>query len=489
MQREEFCKTLLEDDLISNIFNQIKEIFSQFKSQKVTKWILELDESYQNKNEMTKFVKYINDKLQIKNDNYNKNNESNYLEELKSDEEKILDNDNNNIIKTPVEEINKKIKRKKNKKIEEEKVNTNKIEENNEKEEMRFKDIDEILNYINDDTDSKKGKKKGKKAKKNKNKNNKEEKENQIVDNDNEANELLHNFEKEYASGSFKCPACGKNQMGKYIGWKSVKKHNDNQIPTWYWIFYTDKEKEYIFPNIKSCYFCCKKDTFLDESHEDCPCCICNLFAFIWGIIITLIWLALYITIIVWCDIYNACSKETMMYKGIFGKKKKKNVKEYLSNEEIWEYYDGYEEDYINNNVEKKCLNCNKIEDSFLKFAEGHKTDIKFDDIDKINIKIDDIDENNPISLMFSTLDNAQISRSIICYPKDKFSDAVKKIYEEYPQHKNKPKYYISNGKQIEENKTIEQNKFKDGDKVIIKFVEEEEDPKVEPKREPLIEN
>ena len=202
MQREEFCKTLLEDDLIANIFSQIKEIFAQFKSQKVTKWILELDESFQHKNEMSKFVKYINDKLQIRCENYNKNNESNYLEELKSDEEKIVEN---NIINTPVEEINKKIKRKKNKKIEEEKVNnnnnTNKIEE---KEEMQFKDIDEILNYINDDTDSKKGKKKGKKAKKNKNKNsnNKEEKENRIInnenDNDNEVSELLHNFEKEF---------------------------------------------------------------------------------------------------------------------------------------------------------------------------------------------------------------------------------------------------------------------------------------------------
>ena len=140
---------------------------------------------------MSKFIKYINDKLQIKNENYNKNNESNYLEELKSDEEKIGENDMNNIINTPVEEINKKIKRKKNKKIEEEK-----IEENNEKNELKFKDIDEILNYINDDTDSKIGKKKGKKAKKNKNKN-KEEKENK-ENNDSNVDELLHNFEKEF---------------------------------------------------------------------------------------------------------------------------------------------------------------------------------------------------------------------------------------------------------------------------------------------------
>jgi hypothetical protein len=191
MQREEFCKTLLEDDLISSLLNQIRDIFSKIKNQKITKWILELDESHQHKNEMTKFIKYINDKLQIKKENYNKNNESNYLEELKSDEEKIGENDINNIINTPVEEINKKIKRKKNKKIEEEK-----IEENNEKNELKFKDIDEILNYINDDTDSKKGKKKGKKAKKNKNKN-KEEKENK-ENNDSNVDELLHNFEKEF---------------------------------------------------------------------------------------------------------------------------------------------------------------------------------------------------------------------------------------------------------------------------------------------------
>ena len=197
MQREEFCKTLLEDDLISSLLNQIKDIFSKIKNQKITKWILELDESHQHKNEMSKFIKYINDKLQIKNENYNKNNESNYLEELKSDEEKIGENDINNVINTG-EEVNKKIKRKKNKKIEEEK-----IEENNEKDELKFKDIDEILNYINDDTDSKKGKKKGKKAKKNKNKNiNKEEKENKKIKNDNnknnDTNELVYNFENEF---------------------------------------------------------------------------------------------------------------------------------------------------------------------------------------------------------------------------------------------------------------------------------------------------
>ena len=54
----------------------------------------------------------------------------------------------------------------------------------------------------------------------------------------------------------------------------------------------------------------------------------------------------------------------------------------------------------------------------------------------------------------------------------------VNKIYEkeEYPEYKNKPQYYISNGEKIEENKTIEQIKFKEGNKVFIMFFEEESD-------------
>ena len=84
MQREEFCKILLNDELISSLLTQIKDIFSRSKNQEVTKWLLELDENYEHKNEMTRFIEYINDKLSIKNkNNENKNNSSNYLEEIK----------------------------------------------------------------------------------------------------------------------------------------------------------------------------------------------------------------------------------------------------------------------------------------------------------------------------------------------------------------------------------------------------------------------
>ena len=168
MQREEFCRTILEDDLISNILIQIKEIFYRQKNQKITKWLIELEESYQHKNEMTKFTKYINDLLPIKSfsEKENKMIENNYFDELNIKDEKFVGNCDSVI----QGEISKKMKRKKNKK------GNNKInekiedEKETEKEELKFKDIDEILNYINDTSDTKKGKKKYKKGKKNKNK-------------------------------------------------------------------------------------------------------------------------------------------------------------------------------------------------------------------------------------------------------------------------------------------------------------------------------
>ena len=198
MQREEFCKILLNDDIISTLLSQIKDMFKNFKNLEIKKWLVELDENYEHNDEMTRFISYINDKLLIKNKNNNTNENNNYLDELKFNKEKNVmfeQINNEEILKKEIEELNKKIKRKKNKKNEK----LNKQEE--QIDELKFKDIDEILNYINDDTDSKKGKKKNKKTKKNKNKKLKEEeKENQIKQDKNNFNENEDSlkFEKEF---------------------------------------------------------------------------------------------------------------------------------------------------------------------------------------------------------------------------------------------------------------------------------------------------
>jgi hypothetical protein len=200
MQREEFCKTLLNDEIISTILKHIKEIFCQNNSSNIIKMIEELEENCDHKNEMTRFVEYINNKLE------KKKNENNKLDENKNEnDEQINDNVNN-----------KNHKEKKGKKR-----NKNKNKNNNDEKEIDFKDIDALLNYINEDTDSKKGKKKGKKSKKNKKQNKKEEKE-IIQDNNNYYDDITNNlgyeFEKEFEN--FK----------KEIEESSINIYNTNKI-------------------------------------------------------------------------------------------------------------------------------------------------------------------------------------------------------------------------------------------------------------------
>ena len=207
MQCEEFCKTLLNDELISTLLNQIKNIFYQIKTPKYIKLIEELEENCIHKNEMTRFIQYINNRLDDIKRNSNNNND-NDLDE--SNGEEIINNDitENKIEKETDFSLNKsfsnesngtvkKIKRKKNNKN---KNNKNENDENINKE-MTFKDIDELLNYINEDSDSKKGKKKCRKSKKNKKQNNsikdnqQEKKENSDNSDDNVFDE---DFEKEF---------------------------------------------------------------------------------------------------------------------------------------------------------------------------------------------------------------------------------------------------------------------------------------------------
>ena len=224
MQSEEFCETLLNDDFIKYLLNQMRGILNQIKTSNVAKLIEEvLQDCDEHKNEMTRFVKYIGEKLGNRNDNNefnNKNIINNNLEEYE-----IKDNSNNN---NSLDEQNGKntafsldngssiegiqfkndnIKNKNNNELEElnkdnnfinrSKKNKKKKQKNNENEnkndniKINFKDIDELLNYINDETDSKKGKKKGKKGKKNKKQNHiNEEKEceNNLLNNKNNDN-------------------------------------------------------------------------------------------------------------------------------------------------------------------------------------------------------------------------------------------------------------------------------------------------------------
>ena len=128
MQLEEFCKILLNDELISTLLLQMKLVFSQFKMPEIIQLIEQVQDESTHKNEMTRFDKYINEKLGLNtNENNNTNNNNNvgsdFLNELNSQEtlydiidQQIKDNtfnlnntENNNSISNN-EKTSKKIK-------------------------------------------------------------------------------------------------------------------------------------------------------------------------------------------------------------------------------------------------------------------------------------------------------------------------------------------------------------------------------------------
>ena len=184
MQLEEFCKTLLNDELISTLLLQMKVVFSQFKMPEIIQLIEQIQDESSHKNEMTRFDKYINDKLGISN-TINDNNNNAISDTYEAETEITFNNNNNNINDNGNESnnndknqiannINNEVESNNNNKKYDINSGTDSGSNNSEDNKCNFQDIDELLNYINEDTDSKKGRKKNKKNKKNKKINNKD---------------------------------------------------------------------------------------------------------------------------------------------------------------------------------------------------------------------------------------------------------------------------------------------------------------------------
>jgi len=80
----------------------------------------------------------------------------------------------------------------------------------------------------------------------------------------------------------------------------------------------------------------------------------------------------------------------------------------------------------------------------------------------------EEIGTNQLISLNFLSTDRS-INCSISCNPKDKFSTVEEKLFLKYPELKegNKAKF-IFNGDVLDSSKTIEENKLREGPKIMI---------------------
>ena len=81
-------------------------------------------------------------------------------------------------------------------------------------------------------------------------------------------------------------------------------------------------------------------------------------------------------------------------------------------------------------------------------------------------------EDEDIISVIFSSLDQ-NIHYSIPCKKSDSFSKIEQKLYKEFPQYKEKNKFFLVNGNKIEVNNTLEENNIKNSDVIKLNFVED----------------
>ena len=75
--------------------------------------------------------------------------------------------------------------------------------------------------------------------------------------------------------------------------------------------------------------------------------------------------------------------------------------------------------------------------------------------------------EDEEISVIIKSSDQT-IKYPLICKKSDKFKELEQKIYEKYPNLKNEKHFYLCKGNIIDIEKTIEENKIKDNDIILI---------------------
>ena len=71
------------------------------------------------------------------------------------------------------------------------------------------------------------------------------------------------------------------------------------------------------------------------------------------------------------------------------------------------------------------------------------------------------------IAVHFQSTDQ-RVNFPMPCMLSDNFSKLEEKLYLKYPQLKNKNIYFIANGNKINRNLTLEQNRIKNGDHILI---------------------
>ena len=226
-------------------------------------------------------------------------------------------------------------------------------------------------------------------------------------------------------TGELICPKCKHKKMNKATNWIS-RKSVINQNIHMQWIFYHS-----YFGKKYECFFlihkCCKGDNL-----NCCRSILRCLFIFFLSLFIFFIW-----PIFLLCDvIYYFCKKNEIFYCILGEATEVKDINEYIKNMG----YDNYtKEYYMKEEIKKlfKCSKCSWSSNNFLDFMNQNTNS----EVDTTITPINSLEQGEIIAVHFTTA-NLKINYSIPCSASDIFSTVVQKLYEEYPDYKNKDCFF-----------------------------------------------
>ena len=272
--------------------------------------------------------------------------------------------------------------------------------------------------------------------------------------------------------GNFKCPKCKEKKIFDFNNWTNRDEIVNNSLVK-KWIFYEEKSN-----NCECCSFyrfhsySVKKFTLNFFGYvKECCCCIILPFFIIYIVLLGVFALVFYPLVFVWIDLYYCCSKYIIIYQS----KKENYIVHIKKGYELWEHkIKGKTLDEYNSLFESEiiCKNCNKKFNSFLNFIDFTNLNvIKTKNLEETEIHIN-TSPNSPLTngefITVHFINCLGINTAFTCNKKTKFKKVLEKFCEINEEYKNKNLIFMSGGNSINIEKTIEENRIKDGDKIVV---------------------
>ena len=125
------------------------------------------------------------------------------------------------------------------------------------------------------------------------------------------------------------------------------------------------------------------------------------------------------------------------------------------------------ENNYLKKSIEMKTININELNQ--IKIEKEKKLNILEKKLSKFPFELKE--EDKLMSVIFTSFDE-NFYYSIICKNTDRFDTIEKKLYDAYSQYSETENYFTINGNRIEKEKTLEYNKIKNNDIIILNQIE-----------------